>query len=81
VYVARTLGEGPAKAMPSTVEVLFEMPGLVVVEAAGLAPGDLVIVEGNDRLYPTAPVLPSAAGGAGPTTGSDRADAGAEGAG
>ena len=56
VYVARHMGPGPAKAMPATIEVLFEMPGRVVIEAASLKPGDQVVVEGNDRLYPTAPV-------------------------
>lgn len=72
VYVARQMGEGPAKAMPATVEVLFEMPGRVVVAAGGLHAGDRVVVEGNDRLYPTAPVTPigggeeaDAAGGSG----------------
>ncbi len=56
VYVARRMGPPPAKAMPATIKVLFEMPGRVVIEAASLKPGDQVVVEGNDRLYPTAPV-------------------------
>lgn len=58
IYIARQMGEGPAKAMPANIEVLFEEPGRVVVQAAGVMPGDRVIVEGNDRLYPTAPVTP-----------------------
>ncbi len=56
VYVTRRMGPGPAKAMPATIKILFEMPGRVVIEAASLKPGDQVVVEGNDRLYPTAPV-------------------------
>lgn len=56
VYVARRTGPPPAKAMPATIKILFEMPGRVVIEAASLKLGDQVVVEGNDRLYPTAPL-------------------------
>ena len=58
IYIARQMGDGPAQAMPANIEVLFEEPGRVVVQAPGVMPGDRVIVEGNDRLYPTAPVTP-----------------------
>jgi hypothetical protein len=78
LYVARQLGEGPAQAMPANVKVLFEMPGRVVVESPGLQAGELVVVEGNERLFPTAPVLPtteSAAPSGGPP---GEADGGAE---
>ena len=75
VYVARQFGEGPAQAMPANVTILFEEPGRVIVEAASLRPGDRVVVEGNDRLYPTAPVVPVG------NTSTDAATAAEEGAG
>lgn len=58
LYVARQTGEGPAQAVPANVTVLFEMPGRVVIESGGVREGDSVIVEGNERLYPMAPVAP-----------------------
>lgn len=61
VYVARNMGEGPPLAVPANVRVLFEMPGRVVVEAPGLQQGERVVVEGNERLFPMAPLVPSAA--------------------
>ncbi len=58
VYVSRQRGEGPARAVPTNISVLFELPGLVVVSAGGLRAGDLVVVEGKERLYPMAPIMP-----------------------
>lgn len=81
VYVSRQMGDGPPQAMPANVTVLFEMPGSVVIEAASLQPGDQVVVEGNDRLYPTAPLAPMAQAASGQATEADRAGSGAEGAG
>ncbi len=51
VYVAR--GD---KAVPANVQVRFPIDDRVVVEASTLQPGDLVVVEGNERLFPGAPV-------------------------
>lgn len=62
VYVAR--GD---KARPANVRVRFPVDDRVVVEASSLQPGDLVVVEGNERLFPGAPVIVQqrAAGAAG----------------
>jgi multidrug efflux system membrane fusion protein len=65
VYVARQLGEGPPQAMPANVEVLFEIPGRVVIAAGGVQAGDRVVVEGNERLFPTAPLAPTGEGAPG----------------
>ena len=43
-------------AAPSPVNVLFETGALAVVDAGTLSPGDRVIVEGNERLMPGAPI-------------------------
>jgi multidrug efflux pump subunit AcrA (membrane-fusion protein) len=40
------------------VEVLFYTGERVAVRAGRLEPGELVVVEGNERLYPSAPVAP-----------------------
>jgi RND family efflux transporter MFP subunit len=59
VYVARqTAPDAPPSAMPADVEVLFSFQDRFVVKSNSLAPGDLVITEGNERLFPTAPVIP-----------------------
>ncbi len=58
VYVARGGDEGPAQAMPVNVKELFPAGRRVVVESAGLQAGDLVVVEGNERLFPMMPVIP-----------------------
>ena len=74
LYVARGGGEGaPAQAMPLPVEVLFRSGSRAVVRAESLAPGDSVVVEGNERLFPMAPVVPMpAAAGDGSESGSPR---------
>jgi RND family efflux transporter MFP subunit len=71
VYVARGTGSGSqgpnspsnanggsAIAMPVQVLPLFAINDRFVVKAANLAAGDLLIVEGNERLFPMAPVMP-----------------------
>jgi RND family efflux transporter MFP subunit len=66
VYVARTISEeGPALAAAQPLRVLFRVGGRVVVDAPGISGGDLIIVEGNERLFPMAPVLPQPAAAAG----------------
>ena len=65
VYALRPgQGEGQTRVMPVPVRIVFELPGEAVVEG-GLAPGDRVVTEGNERLYPTAPVRAVDAAGAG----------------
>jgi RND family efflux transporter MFP subunit len=64
VYLARPGAEGaPASATPIPLEVLFEVGPRAAVRAPGLAPGALVVVEGNERLYPGAPLAPRQDGG------------------
>ncbi len=53
VYVARG-----GQATPVNVRVRFPVDDRVVVESSALQPGDLVVVEGNERLFPGAPVIP-----------------------
>lgn len=58
VYVARGGGDGtPAVAVLVRIDVRFPSGDRYVVDAADLAPGDFVVVEGNERLFPTAPVI------------------------
>ena len=52
VYVARG-----GKAVPATVQVRFPVADRVVIESSGLHAGDLVVVEGNERLFPGALIL------------------------
>jgi RND family efflux transporter MFP subunit len=59
VYVARGGGLGkPGTATPANVQVRFPVDDRIVVESAALQPGDLIVVEGNERLFPGAPVIP-----------------------
>jgi RND family efflux transporter MFP subunit len=68
-----TLGEGDlAQLVP--VQVLFDAPGGFAVEAlvpGGLAVGQLVVVEGNERLFPGTPVGPVVRDGASPSGGDE----------
>ncbi len=63
VYVAAALpgASGAAAqglaALPQSVEVLFQAGSRWVVKAPGLKAGMNVIVEGNERLYPSAPIV------------------------
>ena len=67
VYVARgDAPNEPAKAMAVRVEVLFPVADRMVVSAAGLEAGDLVVVEGNERLFPMTPIVPIVRETAGP---------------
>lgn len=49
---------GPTLAKKVPIKVLYERKGEAIFTAEGLKPGDLIIVEGNERLFPNAPVLP-----------------------
>ncbi len=57
IYVARAVGAGKSAIMVP-VSVSFSLGDRLVIEAAGLEEGDLAIVEGNESLYPMAPVAP-----------------------
>ncbi|MHC4774904.1 MAG: efflux RND transporter periplasmic adaptor subunit, partial [Planctomycetota bacterium] len=62
VYVARGGGGegpgGPASAVPVRVQVLFPVVDRMVVASREIKEGDLVVVEGNERLFPMMPVTP-----------------------
>ncbi len=49
-------GPAPHTAVPVQVRVLFEAGNRVAVETPMLQPGDLVVVEGNERLFPQTPL-------------------------
>ena len=63
VYVARqTQPQAPASAVPADVQVLFAAGERFVVQSSMLQAGDMLVVEGNERLFPMAPIIPQAAG-------------------
>jgi len=68
VYVATpgATADAPSSAVPVTVEVLFSAGGRTVVRSDRIAAGALAIVEGNERLWPSAPVAATPADGAAP---------------
>ncbi|MCC9607907.1 efflux RND transporter periplasmic adaptor subunit [Blastopirellula sp. JC732] len=56
-YVYKAVeGEKGATAVRQPIQVKFETGNWVVVEAIGLMPGDMVIIEGNERLFPNTPI-------------------------
>jgi len=58
LYLAQGAAEdSTAQASRVAVEELFDVDGRVVVRSAGLKANDLAIVEGNERLFPGAPVI------------------------
>ena len=62
LYVARqppgAAGGDAAIAVPLRVTVSFGVGDRVVVQGPGLKEGDLVVVEGNERLFPMMPIIP-----------------------
>ncbi len=58
VYVAQPGAEGGHAAALTPVDVVFYAGDRAAVRSPRLSRGDLVIVEGNERLFPTAPVAP-----------------------
>ncbi len=58
VFIPEENGQGPPMAKRVLVEVLFERSGEAILAAGSLRPGDLVIVEGNERLFPNTPLDP-----------------------
>lgn len=53
----------PPSAMPMQVDILFQSTERAVVRAGALQPGMQIVIEGNERLYPTAPIQPIPADG------------------
>jgi len=69
VYVVRGGGDGqPASVAPAQVDVLFEVGDRAAISTRDLRPGDLVVIEGNERLHPGARVTAVDAGTAEPAT-------------
>jgi RND family efflux transporter MFP subunit len=59
VYSVLPGAEGkPASAAPVHIEVLFQTATRSVIRSARLKAGMQVVIEGNERLYPTAPISP-----------------------
>ncbi len=56
VFKAHKGLKGEFMALPIGVKVLFETETQVAIESSELAEGDLVVVEGNERLRPMAPL-------------------------
>jgi RND family efflux transporter MFP subunit len=68
VYVARG-GGGPgasASAVAVSVQVLFPVADRMVVASRDIKEGDLVVVEGNERLFPMMPITPNPREGGAP---------------
>ena len=58
IFIPTTLENSPlpvAKRLP--VEILFQDNETVFIQAEGLKAGDQVVVEGNERLFPSQPLL------------------------
>ncbi|MFT5049645.1 MAG: RND family efflux transporter MFP subunit [Chlamydiales bacterium] len=63
LYLVRaSAGDAPAQAARIPIEELFNVNGRVAVRAAALKAGDQAVVEGNERLFPGAPVIAAPAG-------------------
>lgn len=56
IFRAQQGEEGLPFAERLNVTVLFQKEGTVFIEAEGLAEGDFVVVEGNERLFPMTPL-------------------------
>ncbi len=64
VYAVIPGAEGaPSSAAPMDVTVLFQTETRAVVRSSQLRPGMEVVIEGNERLSPMAPIVPIGAGG------------------
>lgn len=63
VWVARPGPGGGSVALPVPVETAFPLGGSWAIRSGALSKGDLVVVEGNERLMPNAPVAVVAGSG------------------
>lgn len=57
IFRAQQSKEGLPFAERLNVTVLFQKEGTVFIEAEGLNEGDLVVIEGNERLFPMTPLV------------------------
>lgn len=57
VFRPKPAGNGPPLAERVPVQILFERDGMTFFESENLKEGDLVVTEGNERLYPQTPLL------------------------
>jgi RND family efflux transporter MFP subunit len=58
VYVLRGGEAGvPATAQIAAITPLFDFQGRLVIDFGALSAGDLIVVEGNERLFPSSPVV------------------------
>ncbi len=61
VFVAQQMPQSPiASAVPMVTNVLFHAGNRVAIDSAAIQPGDLLVVEGNERLMPGMPIMISA---------------------
>ncbi|QDU77132.1 Macrolide export protein MacA [Bremerella volcania] len=68
-YVFKAVeNEGQTTAVRTSVKVKFETGSLAVVESPQLAEGDMVVIEGNERLFPGTPIAVSKEPPVGSTT-------------
>ncbi|MCZ6834236.1 MAG: efflux RND transporter periplasmic adaptor subunit [Planctomycetota bacterium] len=56
VYIVREMPERGLVVMPASVQIEFDMGPRLAVSSGSIHVGDRIVVEGNERLYPTAPV-------------------------
>ncbi|MCK4873028.1 MAG: efflux RND transporter periplasmic adaptor subunit [Phycisphaerales bacterium] len=56
VYKVTSGPDGARSVVPTQVDIAFEFGDAVALRGEALEPGDLVVTEGNERLFPTAPV-------------------------
>ncbi|NQZ57734.1 MAG: efflux RND transporter periplasmic adaptor subunit [Lentisphaeraceae bacterium] len=57
VYKAQNSGKSYV-AIPTPVEVLYRQGSELAIKSAAIKAGDLIIIEGNERLFPMTPVQP-----------------------
>lgn len=59
VYVVRAgTGDGPPVVQAEQVRILYPSGDRYVIDKSGLRAGDELVTEGNERLFPNAPVTP-----------------------
>ncbi len=56
VYVVSQASQGPAQAAPRPISIAFEHNDSIAVHPGTLRSGDLVVTEGNERLFPMMPI-------------------------
>ena len=81
VYAVVDRGGEPPAASPRSIEVIFEHDDMVAIRPGPLKAGDLVVTEGNERLFPMMPVTvlnPGASAGSAATPATDARRSGKE---